>query len=718
MLDENIFNTYFTETRNDGSYIEIQTRGDVFWVKCTGEKNKTCQMTKDYCYIPGKYKELVCNQCGSPLKVYFEFPGMKEKDYKMSKVIGGLWKYLAYRCSSVIVVGSSMDYDRILLAFLQELVSSREIPILYIAYIPGEEPKPEPNAAINAFFDPNTYEKKPLGIICNKENGADKVLREIYNNYNSSVKSIPVDNWKYSLDVFSNHCCQLISPARKITVVEAFLRREGLDLIDEGEIIKMKSSSQLGLKTFWLTGQMVGHDRYNHSLGVLMIASTLYLAAKGNDALVEELKFLQLAALLHDIGHLPFSHLIEEIFEEFGWVSPGEHVAFSHEHNAKDKISKLLDNKKISEFLHSTGYDDKDLLRLIHGEFGVGYLDAIINSPLDADKMEYLHSDSTYTRSKREGNFTTFIETICKDISVNKNCFLVFKGSSTKMALQLLELRGYMYDEVYFNSGLRYLEACCKLILKVFFAHKCTEEGLISEYKLEENEKIYDLSYIKKRQIIDYIDEESNKNGDPTKPNELHLLKSIKDYLDNLFEDGLLDASIKEAIDFCYKKVAVASYYDQNKNIQTMDVLNEDISTYKIDRDNKDNKVRSVLNKLIKDVHLRFPGVILIDHIISRSMFSFSEAGKKIKRRDESYERVENILIKDIDQSSHTRKEGFRCFSDATEEITKQIYTRNHEYINLYKITDDRYAYMKAEDYVISELRTQRLISDARSDSV
>ena len=85
-------------------------------------------------------------------------------------------------------------------------------------------------------------------------------------------------------------------------------------MLDIPELKKLKNYSQLGMKTYWLrkNGDSLDyklHTRYKHSLGVMVIATYIYLKKKDKPS-YNEMTFLQLAALLHDIGHLPYSHLI------------------------------------------------------------------------------------------------------------------------------------------------------------------------------------------------------------------------------------------------------------------------------------------------------------------------------------------------------------------------------------------------------------------------
>lgn len=76
---------------------------------------------------------MVCEMCKSEAKIYFVFPGTKENDLEMSIVINGIWKYFSDTISSVIVTGNSMDYDPVLIEFLRELITKRDIPVMYIS---------------------------------------------------------------------------------------------------------------------------------------------------------------------------------------------------------------------------------------------------------------------------------------------------------------------------------------------------------------------------------------------------------------------------------------------------------------------------------------------------------------------------------------------------------------------------------------------------------
>lgn len=721
LLDEIGFNKYFTSTFNDSSLIEIQTRGDIFWVECTGQKSKICPNIGVRCYVPGSQitpdpsgQAIYCVHCGSEAKVHFSFPGTKEKDHEMSLVMNGLWKYLAYRCSAILLVGSSLNYDPVLLHFIQEIVHTREIPIVCISRSTDEEHPPSITNATKAFCSDRSN-LAVTWLTCKDASIGLNYILESYRGLSASeicFQTIP--NSQNKLTVYCGISSDLIGKpdaGQDLNEIVARLRNEDLgSIIDLLEKKKLSHCSQLGLKTYWLTGKegLKNHSRFKHSLGVLSIASSLYLASLKDKACDQELKFLQLAALLHDIGHLPFSHLMEEVFNEFNWVPGGKSKSFNHEEFGSKRIQSLLKEDEFNSFLEGTMYSSLDLVKLIQGEYGVGYLDSILNSPLDADKIEYLFSDSIFTGRSHRNLFKQFLSQLCSGLSVSENCFWVIQDESTQMMLQLLSLRGEMYTNLYLRSGLRYLEACCKLILRSFISYKCGEETILDLPSSPEYADIgyfYNLSDVKLYYVVDYLtkfmaDFDPDSNDDPL---ELALLRAM---VGELNVNPCFSDSMKTTINRCLSDIEKTKDEKCVYKIEKEKVKSFEISSTTIDR--------AKLTELAKCVYIRFPGVILIDHIKSKAAFSFSGAGKKMKRSDGSNSSVENILIRHINKFSPKDNDKFLCLGQAVDEIIKTLHMPTQEYINIYRITDDPNLYLQAEDFVFGQLRDYGLNLNAR----
>ena len=837
LLDTDDFNRYFlngteaNDVSQNKQMIEIQSRGDVFWTKCSGDRNRACQNKTHRCYIPQRNIEnpanlLKCDRCESTTEIYFAFPGTKEKDHEMATVMGGVWKFIAFRISAVIVVGNSMDYDPVLLKFLQELLNRKSIPILYISRyheLKDHTEEVKQKQATKILFSKTT----PNNWHWARCISIDEVLgyiSEIYNSL-SPNPTCKIENWKKLRDKFVETAASIMGDKSDEYILEAIkliqsdrdIPKDIFSIVEKKTLTNLKFYSQLGLETYWLRktdeNNVTNHNRYKHSINVMIIASAVYLSAREYLSTRKELLFVQTAALLHDIGHLPFSHLIEEIFDEFGWIPDGESAPFDHEYYTKRKIHKLLASSsetsdldaELTNILISSGYNEEDLINLINGEYGVGYLDAIINGPIDCDKIEYIFSDGCFVGKNHESLFKEFLTEYCSELKTNDNCFLTISGKSYKNALKLIELRSQMYYGVYLRPGLRYLESCCKLIIRIFIAYKCTEIGTkidlsglnkensninLSDTKIRfivswiekierENsskKKKLDTSLFKLAQIgkirkcleewkgiisldlsneinsttspfelylidkirkcleewkgtispdlsneinsttssfeLDQIDKMckclealngiispdlSNEINSITSPLELALIKEMCKYLEEW--KGIISSDLCQAIDFCKNMIECKS--TNASNFPISDIEQKYVHQIKIVESHLNEKD---LNKLMKTVYLRFPGIILIDYVKIKNPFSFSKSGKKHRRMDGTNESIESILI------SQDNAKNWKCFGDATDDIINQLNLPRDSYLNLYKITKDHYRYMLAEDFVIDQLRQFNII--------
>ncbi|MCM1232496.1 MAG: HD domain-containing protein [Ruminococcus flavefaciens] len=733
ILEKETFEAYYTSDSCSNNYIEIQSRGDVFWVKCTGKNNRICPNTRKRCYIPGKSvsikENITCDLCNSPAEVYFAFPGTKEKDAEMSMVIDGIWKFFAYRLSAVIMIGISMNYDPVLLNFIKEITKRRNIPTFYISPYPKNKEELSEinmNAATKYLFR-NT--QNTLNI-WGRADKTQEILADILKNFiTKNTERIEQATQKQAVQEYEkwiNGCIGETDIEQFNNTINSIASSNSrLKFITEPETNKMKYYSQLGLKTYWLEGEnekYILHNRYRHSIGVMLIASYLYLKIHENNKknnensipIRNELEFLQLSAFLHDTGHLPFSHLLEEIFQEFGWISSGETKTFNHEQHTKKIVKNIFENNQtFKEKLWKTGYTIDDLLHLINGEFGVGYLDALINSPLDCDKIEYLFSDAVYTGRGNKADLEFFLNGFAEELSFNSNKFLVIEGESTKSFLKLLEMRGQMYEDVYLRSGLRYLEACCKLIIKTFIVYKCAEESLFARVEQNSDSKFHNLSESKIAHIIEWfntqLDEfeekmssEENPMPDTEKICEQYILSQMVDFIK---KNTAIADEIKAIIDICHNNIKNTKNKEGVKRLEK-----ENIKTYTFSISEKIFN-REKLNNLVKDVYLRFPGILMVDFVQSKAAFSFGGTGIREERIDGTSSSVESILIKDIHPTTQSRKTDYQCLGDAVKEINDKLHFPNFIHINIYRISENPFKYMQAEDFVLNQLRREGIIS-------
>ncbi|UPW00584.1 HD domain-containing protein [Halorussus gelatinilyticus] len=147
-------------------------------------------------------------------------------------------------------------------------------------------------------------------------------------------------------------------------------------LFDTPAVQRLRRIKQLG--PAHLVYPSANHTRFEHSLGVY------YLACEGLDHLGiqgKQAERVRAAAILHDVGHAPYSHTIEEVI---------------HRHTGKyhDDVHDLLKGNEVGDVLRDHGHDPDTVADLIAGE---GKLGQLVSGELDVDRMDYLVRDAHHT---------------------------------------------------------------------------------------------------------------------------------------------------------------------------------------------------------------------------------------------------------------------------------------------------------------------------------
>jgi len=243
-----------------------------------------------------------------------------------------------------------------------------------------------------------------------------------------------------------------------------------LKLINCSEVQRLRYINQLGLSQFTYPG--ASHSRFSHSLGVLhlMRLCLSYLKqtySKNHFKLLDE-EALLAAALLHDIGHAPFSHTTEGIFGNHDErtveiiLNPDSEV-----HRALSKRAKSLPSK---------------VAALISKKPQMGipqpllWQKSLISSQLDMDRLDYLRRDSLCSGAEY-GNFDWFriIHTMQLKEKVlprgqrkkgQKVIYVVWPDKSKFALEEYIFSRFYMYQSVYFHHTTRGFEGLLTKILQ------------------------------------------------------------------------------------------------------------------------------------------------------------------------------------------------------------------------------------------------------------
>lgn len=230
------------------------------------------------------------------------------------------------------------------------------------------------------------------------------------------------------------------------------------DIINTPAFQRLRRIKQLGLTCFVYHG--ADHTRFAHALGVMELATrvfdvTVFKDKRGDKVLkwkkkedIERNKvLLRLVALLHDIGHAPFSHASEEFFPK-----GSNHEYFSAKIVAEDReLKSIIDGLKNRFNVDVTTEDVKNFLLRKEPE---PFLQQIISGPLDADKMDYLWRDSYYAgvhygRFDIDRLINTFV--VVRD-KIREEPALGIEIGGLYAAEALILARYYMFLQVYFHE--------------------------------------------------------------------------------------------------------------------------------------------------------------------------------------------------------------------------------------------------------------------------
>ncbi|MBC7390514.1 MAG: HD domain-containing protein [Opitutaceae bacterium] len=193
---------------------------------------------------------------------------------------------------------------------------------------------------------------------------------------------------------------------------------------------RLRRINQLGLTSFVYPGAV--HTRFHHALGAMHLMSLALesLRSKGHDINESEYEAALIAILLHDLGHGPFSHLLEH----------------SLLHNTSHESVSLLLMRKINAAL-----DGKlDLaVKIFEGSYNRKFFNQLVSSQLDIDRLDYLNRDAYFT-GVSEG--TVGAERIIKMLDVH-NDQIVVEEKGIYSVENFLNTRRFMYWQIYFHKA-------------------------------------------------------------------------------------------------------------------------------------------------------------------------------------------------------------------------------------------------------------------------
>ena len=230
-------------------------------------------------------------------------------------------------------------------------------------------------------------------------------------------------------------------------------------IIDAREFRRLSRISQLGLVS--LVYPAAHHTRFEHSLGVYRLALHYLKHLAYNDRFAQmispaDAEVLIVAALLHDLGHWPFCHPIEDI----RLPSVPTHELFAN--------SFLLEGEIADSLRDDWGIQPRDVVSLLSEKSSdrrSSILRSILSGPIDVDKMDYLMRDSLHAGVPYGLNFDR--QRLIGSLTLNEagNGLAITEKGRTAAELMVFS-RYVMFSEVYWHHAVRCATA---MLQRAFF---------------------------------------------------------------------------------------------------------------------------------------------------------------------------------------------------------------------------------------------------------
>ena len=295
------------------------------------------------------------------------------------------------------------------------------------------------------------------------------------------------------------------------------------DIMEHRCFQRLRRISQTGLLSLIFPGAT--HTRFHHAIGAmhLMFNALEILKQKGVKISTEEEKGAMLAVLLHDVGHGPFSHALENILMD-NW---------HHE-----KLSLLLMEQLNEEFSGELTI----AIQMFQGKYHRKFFNQLISSQLDVDRLDYLKRDSFYT-GVSEGNINT--QRILSTLNVLDD-ELVLDEKGIYSIEHYLVARMFMYWQVYYHKAAVLAE---NLLIKIMNRAKT----LVSQnVKVEASENLKYFLY--RESSIEATEEDIARFMELDDTDVLQAIKSWKNH-----EDFVLSYLCKTVINRRFPKIIYSS---------------------------------------------------------------------------------------------------------------------------------------------------------------
>ncbi len=303
---------------------------------------------------------------------------------------------------------------------------------------------------------------------------------------------------------------RLRDPVHGLIVFDSDSDKVAWKLIETSEFQRLRRIKQLGFSEFTFPGAT--HNRFSHSVGVYQNARKLMKVvqeSEGKEYDKIRAEAVLYAALLHDVGHGPFSHAFESAREEIA-KSRDEDATDNHEiysariiRNTEGGIYPILEDQR-------TGLSN-EVAAIIEADDPVDIYHAVISSSFDADRLDFLVRDRYMTGTGTGAidedwlidNLTEKLVAVSQDDDDEPQMVptFVFKLKGRQAAEDFLLARYRLYTEVYLHKTTRGMETMLSRLLR-YVGDKTIPT---SELGLEDNISL--VRFLRGQEsVCDYLD--------------------------------------------------------------------------------------------------------------------------------------------------------------------------------------------------------------------
>ncbi len=260
------------------------------------------------------------------------------------------------------------------------------------------------------------------------------------------------------------------------------------DILNHPALQRLRRIRQLGLSDMVYPGSV--HTRFEHSLGVMHVASRMFseIRVRSPD-LLQELGYedagldrqhalIRITALVHDVGHAPFSHAAEELME-------GEEGEVTHEEYSVGVVKHLLRDVIEDNPVNTAKYGIRadEVTALLAEETRLGHQELVwrelISGQLDADRADYLLRDS-YHAGVEYGRYDLQRMLVCLQLAIDPETDsprIAMGEGGWHVAESFIIARYMMFTQVYFQHTRRAYDKHCVIATQEVLENDAKQAG-------------------------------------------------------------------------------------------------------------------------------------------------------------------------------------------------------------------------------------------------